>query len=124
MKRLFAKPVSDAVVSGMWDFIAENDGHLLLPHTIRYVSERVRFKDRWIGALTRAGRSGLPVHIAWGARDPVALVAIADRLLRETPGATSTRWPLGHYPQLEDPVLVSRDIVRFMDAVDSAAMRG
>lgn len=117
MKRIFGKPVTDDAILGMWSFIARANGNLLLPRTIRYVEERMRFRRRWIGALERL--SDLPVLIAWGTKDPVAIVAIADKLAKETPGAETIRWEdLGHYPQVEDPDRVASDIEQFIRRID------
>ena len=60
-----------------------------------------------------------PALILWGARDPVAVLRIAELLARETPGARLvTLDELGHYPQLEDPARVGHEIDRFLAAAD------
>lgn len=117
MKRIFARPPPPGAISAMWSFLTRADGHLRLPKTIRYVEERARFERRWIGALERL--TNLPVLVAWGVKDPVAVVAIADRLARDTPSAESIRWDdLGHYPQVEDPDRVGADVERFLARVE------
>jgi pimeloyl-ACP methyl ester carboxylesterase len=103
MRSIFAPqhPPSTADLEGMWSLVTRADGQLRLPSTIRYMEERVRFRRRWIGALERLD---LPMLVAWGELDPVAKLAIGERLARETPGADLTTWPdLGHYPQVEAP---------------------
>ena len=86
---------------------------------IQYMTERVRFRRRWIGALERID---LPVLVAWGKKDPVARIEIAERLARETPGAELVTWDdLGHYPQVEDPERVAETIGAFFDRVDESA---
>jgi pimeloyl-ACP methyl ester carboxylesterase len=48
-------------------------------------------------------RCEVPVLVAWVARDPVAVLAIAEQLGREIPGAKRETWgELGHWPQVED----------------------
>lgn len=119
MKRIFARPVSSEAIDGMWAFLDRADGTLRLPKTIRYVEERTRFKRRWIGALERID---LPVLVAWGAKDPVAILPIAEKLAKDTPGAQMVRWDdLGHYPQLEDPIRVAGEIERFAAAHEQRA---
>src|SRR5262249_9349226 len=87
------------------------DGTRRLPKTIRYIEERHRFGRRWIGALERLD---LPVLVAWGVKDPVARLVIGERLADGTPGADFLKWDdLGHYPQVEDPLRVSRDVESF-----------
>jgi pimeloyl-ACP methyl ester carboxylesterase len=121
MKRILGKPVPDEALDGMWAFIQRADGRLRLPKTISYVQERHRFRRRWIGALERVD---IPVLVAWGAKDPVALLAIAERLARETPGAEMTQWDdLGHYPQVEDAARVASDVLRFIVATEGPRPR-
>jgi pimeloyl-ACP methyl ester carboxylesterase len=117
MKRIFAKPITEETIDGMWSLLSRADGRLRLPRTIRYLEERERFKRRWIGALERID---IPVLVAWGAKDPVAVLAIGERLAHDTPGAELLRWDdLGHYPQMEDPERVAIDVVRFIEKVDA-----
>jgi pimeloyl-ACP methyl ester carboxylesterase len=71
-----------------------------MAQTIGYVAERSRYRARWIGALERCE---VPTLVAWGEKDPVAVLAIAEQLAREIPGAKKVTWPeLGHWPQVED----------------------
>jgi len=114
MRGIFSKahPPSDADIDGMWSLLVREDGRLRLPAIIRYMEERVRFRRRWIGALERID---IPVLIAWGELDPVAKLAIGERLARETPGADLTTWnDLGHYPQVETPDRVAKVVHDFI----------
>ena len=74
----------------------------------------MRFHARWIGALERLDR---PVHVLWGRRDPIAVVAIAETLAREIRGAKLT-WldTLGHYPMIEDHEAWSNAALSFLEA--------
>lgn len=124
MRRIFAQPPSAEVLDGMWSLLARDDGPLRLPSIIRYMEERVRFRRRWIGALERID---LPVLVAWGAKDPVARMAIGERLARETPGADLVSWDdLGHYPQVEQPERVAEAVAEFFARVEDgrASMTG
>lgn len=114
LRRILARPVAQAELDDMYELLRLGDGHLRLPAIIRYLEERVRFARRWIGALERLDRPSL---VLWGAKDPVAVLDIARRLARETPGAALvTMDDLGHYPQLEDPSRVAAEVERFLDA--------
>lgn len=116
MRRIFARRPDGAVLDAMWSLLAREDGPLRLPMIIRYMEERVRFRRRWIGALERIDR---PVLVAWGAKDPVARMAIGERLARETPGADLVSWDdLGHYPQVEQPARVAATIAEFFARVE------
>lgn len=118
MRGIFAPkhPPSDADLDAMWSLLAREDGQLRLPAIIRYMKDRVRFRRRWIGALERID---VPVLIAWGELDPVARMAIGERLARETPGADLTTWDdLGHYPQVEAPDRVATVVADFLARVE------
>jgi pimeloyl-ACP methyl ester carboxylesterase len=122
MRRVFAKPPSEEDLEGMWALVAREDGTARMPALIRYTEERARFRRRWIGALERLD---LPAFIAWGAKDPVAVMPIADALAREIPGADRVTWDdLGHYPQVEDAARVAGAVAAFWDRVDRDVGRG
>jgi pimeloyl-ACP methyl ester carboxylesterase len=117
IRRVFARPPSDAELEAMWELVAREDGPARLPQLIAYIGERSRFRRRWIGALERFDR---PALVAWGRKDPVAVLAIAEQLVREIPGCDMTLWnELGHYPQVEDPARVVKDVEAFWDRVHS-----
>ena len=116
LRRVFGRPPDPSVIDGMWNLVARDGGTRRLPTTIRFMGDRARFRRRWIGALER---SGLPVLIAWGGKDPVTRLDIGRRLAREIPGAELRTWDdLGHYPHVEDAVRVERDVSAFLNRVD------
>lgn len=118
MRRIFARPPADDELDAMWELVAREDGAARLASIIRYTEERSRFRRRWIGALERCD---LPALVAWGRRDPVAVMAIAEKLAGEIPGAKLETWDdLGHYPQVEDPARVVATVARFFDGVGAA----
>jgi pimeloyl-ACP methyl ester carboxylesterase len=115
IRRVFAKPPSEEEVDAMWDLLAREDGAARLPQIIRYTEERHRFRRRWVGALERLD---VPALVAWGRRDPVAVMPIAEQLAREIPGAKTETWDdLAHYPQVEDAARVVATVSRFWDAL-------
>jgi pimeloyl-ACP methyl ester carboxylesterase len=115
IRRVFARPPPDAELDVMWDLLSRDDGAARMPSTIRYTEERSRFRARWIGALERCD---LPALVAWGRRDPVAVMAIAEKLAGEIPGARFETWDdLGHYPQVEDPARVVKTVAAFWDSL-------
>jgi pimeloyl-ACP methyl ester carboxylesterase len=117
MKRVFAHPPSEAELDAMWQLVVRADGPAVLPALIRYTEERSRFRRRWIGALERLD---FPALVAWGAKDPVAVMAIADALAAEIPSCERVTWDdLGHYPQVEDPARVVRSVSDFWESVEA-----
>jgi pimeloyl-ACP methyl ester carboxylesterase len=116
MKRILGRPVAAETVAAMWAMLARADGARRLPKTIRYIEERHRFGRRWLGALERLD---LPLLVAWGVKDPVARLIIGERLAAGTRGAELLKWDdLGHYPQVEDPPRVARDVESFYEERD------
>jgi len=94
-----------------WEMIAHADGHLLLPRLIRYIEERRRDERRYTGAIET---HPAPLGVVWGVDDPIAVVAMTDRLARARPDASLERLDgVGHYPMIEAPG-------RFAAAVDRA----
>jgi pimeloyl-ACP methyl ester carboxylesterase len=100
VRRTFARQPGEETIDAMWELLAREGGAERMAQTIGYIEERTRYRTRWIGALERCE---VPVLVAWGARDPVAVVAIAEQLATEIPGAKKEIWgELGHWPQVED----------------------
>jgi len=121
LARVFGRPPAPGVLDAMWLLASHGDGARRLPTTIRFMQDRQRFRQRWLGALSRIDR---PVLVAWGARDPVTHIGIAHRLAREVPGATLVTWDdLGHYPHVEDAARVWPEVNAFFDQVDAAPGR-
>lgn len=103
--------VDDDELTAQWELIAEADGHRVLPRLIRYIEERRAREGRFTGAIETH-----PSHleIVWGVDDPIAVVAMTDRLLRARSDAGLTLLAgAGHYPMIEAPR-------RFADAVTAA----
>lgn len=115
LRRTFATPPDDATLDAMWELLARDGGAARMAQTIAYVAERRRFRRRWIGALERCD---VPLLVAWGRRDPVAVMAIAERIAHGTPGARLEAWDdLGHWPQIEAPERVVATVAPFWDAL-------
>lgn len=112
LKKILGKPVLNNELEAMWALMSYRQGKARLAQTISYIEERYRFSHRWIPPLTRLD---IPVLILWGQKDPVAVAAIAEKLAQEIPTAKLQWLPqLGHYPQLEDPVVVADAINLFL----------
>jgi pimeloyl-ACP methyl ester carboxylesterase len=92
---------SAAELHDFWTLVhhdhGERIGHLL----IRYMDERRRHRERWVGALTGAT---VPLKLIDGADDPVSGRHMADRYREIVPAADVVVLDgIGHYPQVEDP---------------------
>jgi pimeloyl-ACP methyl ester carboxylesterase len=101
MRRISGKPLSDSDLDDMWCLMQHKDGLARMPELIRYVDERYRYWDRWVGALTRLD---VPALVLWGTADTVAVMAIGEKLASEIPDARLVRLEaIGHYLMLEEP---------------------
>jgi len=103
MRKLWHDPtlLSDEEIDTMWELLTRDGGKERLPQITQYLRERVRYWDRWVGALRR---SEVPTHILWATEDPVAGRDMAELHHAETPGSTLTLIEgVGHYPMLEAP---------------------
>ena len=95
-------------IAAMTEMITHLDGHLLLPRTIRYLEERRRSEARYTGAIESHPS---PLSVVWGGDDPIAVVAMTDRLAEARPDlALQVLVGVGHYPMVEAPA-------RFCEAV-------
>jgi pimeloyl-ACP methyl ester carboxylesterase len=113
-----AHPLTDAEAADQWSLLTHDGGHRLGHRLIHYIDERVRYADRWHGAV-RDWRG--PLSLAWGLRDPVATTAVLEALLELRPSAPTDRLPkLGHYPQIEDPAAIAASLRAALDQAEEA----
>ncbi len=93
--------VPDEELIAQWELIARDDGHRLLPRLIRYIEERRRDEARYTGAIESHPS---PLRVVWGVDDPIAVVAMTDRLRDARPDAVLELLDgVGHYPMIEAP---------------------
>jgi pimeloyl-ACP methyl ester carboxylesterase len=93
--------VSDEELEGQCQLVARDGGQYLLPRTIRYIEERRQREDRFTGAIEDHPS---PLSVVWGADDPIAVVAMTDRLVTARPTASlQVLDGVGHFPMVEAP---------------------
>lgn len=96
-----------------WELLISNNGKNVLPKITRYIDQRYTYYDRWIGALKQ---SHLPFHILWAKDDPVAVVAMADKLNSMIPNAELyIIKDCGHYPMIEKREEWTKQVISFID---------
>lgn len=110
--RIFSSthPLSAEEAEDQWCLLAREDGHRILDKLTFYLHERVRYAQRWHGALRDwPGR----LDLGWAGRDPICTEAVLAAVRELRPAAELTRFPeLGHYPQIEDPGAVAELVER------------
>jgi pimeloyl-ACP methyl ester carboxylesterase len=103
-----AHPLSAEEAADQWALYSHLGGNRRAHELVAYMDERIRFAERWHGAIRDWGGS---LAMLWGMKDPVARVAVLRGLQRLRPGLPVTELAqLGHYPQIEDPATVARVI--------------
>jgi pimeloyl-ACP methyl ester carboxylesterase len=98
-------PLSDEEAADQWALLCHNGGRTLGHDLISYLDERVRYAERWHGAISDWPRA---LSIAWGLLDPIATTSVLDAVRELRPGVPVDELPgLGHYPQVEDAARVA-----------------
>ena len=110
-----------------WDLLVRENGRKIMPRLIRYMDQRVRFRERWVGALIN---TNVPLRLIDGLDDPISGGHMADRYQELVPNADVVGLQsIGHYPQNENPAgvfdaalefWVARGILLVEDASASA----
>src|SRR6185503_9627155 len=84
-----------------WGLIRRDGGHRIMHKLIRYMPERIKHRERWVGALQK---TRVPLRVIDGADDPVSGAHMVARYRELVPDPDAVLLPgIGHYPQVEDP---------------------
>ncbi|QQD23647.1 alpha/beta fold hydrolase [Venatoribacter cucullus] len=112
--RICSQPLAEEELQGFWTLMNYQNGRAVLPKLIRYMSERRRYRSRWVGALQH---SPVPLCLINGSDDPISGRHMVARY-RELVGDTNITEleQVGHYPQLEAPAAVLAAWQNFMAA--------
>jgi pimeloyl-ACP methyl ester carboxylesterase len=90
---------SAAELDDWWLLLSRHDGHRIGHRLIRYIEERRRHRDRWVGALAF---SRVPLRFINGLLDPVSGQHMVERYREIVHAADVVELPdVGHYPQIE-----------------------
>ncbi|XP_023686881.1 mesoderm-specific transcript homolog protein [Paramormyrops kingsleyae] len=94
---------TEAEVWDMWTGIRFNDGNLVMDSILQYINQRLKHRQRWVGALTS---TLIPLHMIYGPLDPVNphpqfISLYRSQVQRSTVSILDEH--ISHYPQLEDP---------------------
>jgi pimeloyl-ACP methyl ester carboxylesterase len=96
-----AHPLSEEEAAAQWELLEYNGGHRIAHLLISYLDERVKYVERWHGAVRDWTK---PLSFLWALDDPVATPNVLDGLRLLRPAADAVQLPgVGHYPQVEVP---------------------
>jgi pimeloyl-ACP methyl ester carboxylesterase len=97
-----------------WLLMARSNGHLIGHKLIRYIDDRRKHRDRWVGAMQS---TNVPLRFIDGPEDPVSGRHMAERYLELIPGGDVVLLEgIGHYPQVEDPEGVLQAFGEFQES--------
>jgi pimeloyl-ACP methyl ester carboxylesterase len=110
LRPTFAEGFAAAADSAdIWRSMSHGSGQLIAHRLIRYMTDRVRHAERWVGALET---TDVPLAFVWGMLDPISGAHVAERIRERLPGAPFTALPdVGHWPPLEAPRRVAAAIL-------------
>jgi pimeloyl-ACP methyl ester carboxylesterase len=87
--------------AAIWQSLSRDGGQRITHLLIRYMSDRERHAERWVGALEG---TDVPLSFIWGMLDPVSGAHMAERIRERLSSAPFHALPdAGHWPQLEEP---------------------
>ncbi len=111
MRDTFGKGnATDEILNSMTAQVFAKDGDLVVAQILLYLDERREFYDRWVGTLTHFRTA--PLSVYWGVQDPVAVIAMADRIKTWSP--TTDVYKIkssGHWPSIEVPDIIANAIL-------------
>ncbi len=94
-------PPSDQEIDEFYYLIQRDRGKYVFHKLIRYMADRQKYRDRWVGALQACK---VPLCMINGNMDPVSGKHLADRARTLFPNMNVIDLPtIGHYPQTEAP---------------------
>lgn len=104
-------------VDNYWQLLKYNNGTAAAHKIIRYLEERKKFRNRWVGAMQT---TKVPLRLINGMFAPTSGQAMADRYRELIPNPDVV--PLhniGHYPQIEAPEKVLDALLEFLSNIAS-----
>lgn len=103
-----------------WTLVSHHHGTRAMPRVIRYIDERRRNRERWVGALQH---TTVPLRLINGPADPVSGRHMTERYRELVPNPDVVLLEgIGHYPQVEAPDQVLRAFFAFHDRLAAPAV--
>ncbi|NBF02350.1 alpha/beta fold hydrolase [Pseudomonas sp. Fl5BN2] len=104
---------SETVLDDFWSLVQSNNGPRILHKLIAYIPERRVQRERWVSAMLRGE---VPLRVIDGAQDPISGAHMVERYRQLIAQPDTVLLPgIGHYPQIEAPLLVLKHYLGFRD---------
>ena len=95
---------TEAELDDFWTLVGGNGGRYVFHLLIRYMAERVQYRERWVGALQAAK---IPLCFINGVADPISGQHMVDRYRELIPNPKVVELKdIGHFPLIEAPEAV------------------
>ncbi len=96
-----ASKISEQELKAMWEIGIFNKGRRVFQKISRYLKEREKFSDRWVGALRE---TNIHCVIIWSKNDPTNNIIVANLMSIEIP-FNELYWVdnTGYFPMMESP---------------------
>lgn len=102
---------SDEELNDFLQVFKFNDGRRVAHKLIRYMTERQKYRARWVGALQRAD---VPLRFINGLADKVSGAHLVKRFRETMPHTDITELKdIGHFPHFEVPAVVLKNFFEF-----------
>ncbi len=109
-KETKARDDFDEIVTCMAHQIYYNQGSRIVGPIVHYLKERKEDFNRW--SRTFFEFKAAPMTVIWGEQDPVAIIAMADRVKKNRPVTDLYKYPdSGHWPSIEFPDRVGDAVI-------------
>jgi pimeloyl-ACP methyl ester carboxylesterase len=106
---------SEAELNDFVTLFRHNNGKKIAHKLIRYMTERTKFRERWVGALER---TTVPLRFINGLADPVSGAHLVKRFREVLPHKDIIELiEIGHFPHFEAPAETLRHFFNFRDKI-------
>ncbi|MGD1840273.1 MAG: alpha/beta fold hydrolase [Thermonemataceae bacterium] len=104
--------LTEATYDTYWALMTRQGGKQALQKLIRYMKERVTYRDRWVQPLIH---TKIPIRLINGTEDPISGAHMVQRYQALVPHTDIVELSeVGHYPQIESPEKVLEAYLAFI----------
>ena len=104
---------TEGELDDFWTLIKGNGGRYVFHLLIRYMAERVQYRERWVGALQA---TKIPLRFINGLADPISGAHMAQRYQELIPNPDLVELKdIGHFPLIEAPKAVLQQFLAFIE---------